>query len=281
MPASEVVLNAVFYVLAAAAAGGAFLVATSRNIVRSAFALLVVLFSVAGLYAVMKADFIAAAQVLIYVGGILVLIIFAVMLTHKITDVKISNDATPGPAALCAVLCLLFSLGVVILKAGKWPTAAEERLVRAGEVELRTAQFQKDARTPMAPGGPTFEAAAFLRARIPKAPSGARLVEFRVLGEDRKLLVTRSAALGESGEASALIEGLPPGKATWEVRLPSESGAATDAVRAGDFVVHAGLTEPVALALSGRYLFAFEAVSVLLLAALVGAAYLARKEVRG
>jgi NADH:ubiquinone oxidoreductase subunit 6 (subunit J) len=280
MSASEGVLNAVFYVLAAAAAGGAFLVATSRNIVRSAFALLIVLFSVAGLYAVMKADFIAAAQVLIYVGGILVLIIFAVMLTHKITDVKISNDATPGPAALCAVLCLLFSLGVVILKAGKWPTAAEERQVKAGAVEFRTAQFQKDGRTPMAPGGPTFEAAALLRARLPKAPAGARLVEFRVLGEDKKL-VTRSAVLGESGEASALFEGLPAGPVTWEVRLPSESGAATDAVRAGDFVVHAGLTEPVALALSGRYLFAFEAVSVLLLAALVGAAYLARKEVKG
>jgi hypothetical protein len=52
----------------------------------------------------MKADFIAAAQVLICVGGILVLIIFAVMLTHRITDVKLSNDSTPGPAAF-SVLC--------------------------------------------------------------------------------------------------------------------------------------------------------------------------------
>ena len=66
-------------------------VATSRNIVRSAFALLAVLFSAAALYAVMKADFIAAAQVLIYVGGILVLIIFAVMLTHRVADVRVSN----------------------------------------------------------------------------------------------------------------------------------------------------------------------------------------------
>src|SRR3989475_10467864 len=115
MSTSEIVLTVVFYVLALAAVAGAAAVATSRNIVRSAFALLAVLFSAAALYAVMKADFIAAAQVLIYVGGILVLIIFAVMLTHRITDVKLSNDSTPGPAAFCACLCLLFSLVVVIL----------------------------------------------------------------------------------------------------------------------------------------------------------------------
>src|SRR5437762_11166772 len=92
MDVSEIVLNVVFYALAVAAVGGAVAVAASRNIVRSAFALLSVLFSAAALYALMKADFIAAAQVLIYVGGILVLIIFAVMLTHRITDVNISNE---------------------------------------------------------------------------------------------------------------------------------------------------------------------------------------------
>ena len=47
-----------------------------------------------------------------------------------------------------------------------------------------------------------------------------------------------------------------------------------------DFVVYRGVTEPIALALTGPYLFAFEVVSVLLLAALIGAAFLARKEVK-
>ncbi len=46
-----------------------------------------------------------------------------------------------------------------------------------------------------------------------------------------------------------------------------------------DFEVNRGVTQPIAWALSSRYLFAFEAISVLLLAALVGAAFLARKEV--
>jgi len=131
MTASDIALNVIFYVLAAAAIGGAVAVAASKNIVRSAFALLAVLFSAAALYAVMKADFIAAAQVLIYVGGILVLIIFAVMLTHRITDVKLSNDSTPGPAAFCACLCLLFSLVVVILFTAKWQREPESVTVRA------------------------------------------------------------------------------------------------------------------------------------------------------
>ena len=47
-----------------------------------------------------------------------------------------------------------------------------------------------------------------------------------------------------------------------------------------DFTVYRGVTEPAARALAGPYLFAFESISVLLLAALVGAAFLARKEVR-
>src|SRR5687767_8241277 len=115
MPVSEILLNVFFYVFALAALGGAFAVAVSRNIVRSAFALLVVLFSAAAMYAFMRADFIVVAQIIIYVGGILVLIIFAVMLTHKITDVQLSNDSAPGPAALFACVCVFFSLVVIVL----------------------------------------------------------------------------------------------------------------------------------------------------------------------
>jgi NADH:ubiquinone oxidoreductase subunit 6 (subunit J) len=115
MDASDLWLNVFFYLFAAGALGGAAAVALSRNIVRSAFALLAVLVSVAAMYAIMKADFIAAAQVLIYVGGILVLIIFAVMLTHRITDVNVSNDSAPGLAAACACFCLMFSIVLILL----------------------------------------------------------------------------------------------------------------------------------------------------------------------
>ena len=62
-------------------------VVISPNLVHSAVSLLITLFSVAGLYVFLYADFLAATQVVIYVGGILVLIIFGVMLTNKIDKI--------------------------------------------------------------------------------------------------------------------------------------------------------------------------------------------------
>ncbi|MBI4713338.1 MAG: NADH-quinone oxidoreductase subunit J, partial [Planctomycetes bacterium] len=109
---SELIYQVIFYAFAALVVGSAFIVAFSRNIVYSAFALLLTFFGVAGLYVFLAAEFLAAAQVLIYVGGILVLILFAVMLTNKITDVKLSNPATSpwiaAPLALVIFAGLLY-----------------------------------------------------------------------------------------------------------------------------------------------------------------------------
>tara|TARA_Y100000996_G_C22259069_1_gene535118 strand:+ start:85 stop:591 length:507 start_codon:yes stop_codon:yes gene_type:complete len=68
-------------------------VVLSPNLIHSAVFLLFTLFGVAGLYVFLYADFIAATQVIIYVGGILVLIIFGVMLTNNIDDPKLSNQS--------------------------------------------------------------------------------------------------------------------------------------------------------------------------------------------
>lgn len=81
----------VFYAFALLTVGSAAAVAFSSNIVYSAFALMGTLFGVAALYVFLAADFVAAAQVLIYIGGILVLILFAVMLTHRIANIEVSN----------------------------------------------------------------------------------------------------------------------------------------------------------------------------------------------
>lgn len=80
-----------FYLVAAVTILSAAGVAFSPNIVYSAFALMGTFMGVAGIYVFLAADFVAVVQVLIYVGGILVLTIFAVMLTHRIADVRISN----------------------------------------------------------------------------------------------------------------------------------------------------------------------------------------------
>jgi NADH-quinone oxidoreductase subunit J len=94
-----------FYLIAAVTVLSAAGVAFSPNIVYSAFALMGTFMGVAGLYVFLAADFVAVVQVLIYVGGILVLMLFAVMLTHRIADVRVSNRSVGSlPALLIIVL---------------------------------------------------------------------------------------------------------------------------------------------------------------------------------
>ena len=88
---THIVYDAAFYILAFFVIGSAGIVALSRNIMRSAFALVVTFLGVAGLFALLSADFLAATQLLVYVGGILVLILFAVMLSSRLKEIKISN----------------------------------------------------------------------------------------------------------------------------------------------------------------------------------------------
>lgn len=72
-----------FYVLAAVTLGSGLMVTLSKDIVRVAFWLLSALCGVAGLYLTLGADFVGFTQVLVYVGGILVLILFGIMMTNK------------------------------------------------------------------------------------------------------------------------------------------------------------------------------------------------------
>ena len=81
----------IFVFLAAATLIGAAGVALSRNIFWSAMGLLSCLIGVGGMYVLLSADFVAITQLLVYIGGVLVLIIFAVMLTSQIEDINVSN----------------------------------------------------------------------------------------------------------------------------------------------------------------------------------------------
>lgn len=73
-----------FYLLAATSVGSALLIVSLKNLVRSIFLFFVTLFSLAGLYVFALADFIAVTQVIVYVGGVLVLMLFAFMLSNQI-----------------------------------------------------------------------------------------------------------------------------------------------------------------------------------------------------
>jgi NADH-quinone oxidoreductase subunit J len=72
----------IFYMLAATVIGGGVMAVTSRKIFRSAVFLLFSLIGIAGLYFLLSYEFIAAVQIIVYVGGIVVLIIFSIFLTH-------------------------------------------------------------------------------------------------------------------------------------------------------------------------------------------------------
>jgi len=116
--------TAVFYLIALVTVGSAGMVALSRNIIYSAFSLLGTFMGVAGIYVFLGADFVAAVQLLIYVGGILVLILFAVMLTHRITDVEITNRAAGRIPALLVIGVFVYLL-IQTVKETPWFKAKE------------------------------------------------------------------------------------------------------------------------------------------------------------
>lgn len=99
-----IVPQLVFYMLAVLTVGSAMIVAFSHNIVYSTFALLGAFMGVVGIYVLLAADFVAMVQLLVYVGGILVLTIFAVMLTQGIADVTVSNRAVGAVPSLVTVV---------------------------------------------------------------------------------------------------------------------------------------------------------------------------------
>jgi NADH:ubiquinone oxidoreductase subunit 6 (subunit J) len=76
-------VQVMFYIMSFVVLGSALMVAISKNLVRSIFMFFVTLFGLAGLYVLAVADFVAVTQIVIYVGGILVLILFAFMLSGK------------------------------------------------------------------------------------------------------------------------------------------------------------------------------------------------------
>ena len=78
--------TAIFYLLSVIVMGPALLVVTVKNVFHSALWLILSLVGVAGLYAMMAADFLFAVQLMVYAGGIMVLLLFVVLLSGKPSD---------------------------------------------------------------------------------------------------------------------------------------------------------------------------------------------------
>jgi NADH-quinone oxidoreductase subunit J len=114
-------VSVVFWVLSLLAVGSALLVVTTRHLVHAALWLVVTLGSVAGLFLVLAAEFVAWVQVLIYVGAVVVLLLFALMLTKAPTGRQ--EDLTVAralPAAVVAGLVGAFVLSRLRADSSVW-----------------------------------------------------------------------------------------------------------------------------------------------------------------
>ena len=102
-----------FWLLAAMTIGGASMIIVSRNLIHAVIYLIIALLGVAGLYLTLSADFIAVVQVLIYVGAISVLMLFAIMLTPRAQRDN-SETSLTLPAAFVMVLVLIATVYVAL-----------------------------------------------------------------------------------------------------------------------------------------------------------------------
>ena len=119
MSSTDVFFAIVFYVVAITMVVGAVGMVLNRDMIRSAMLLILVLSGVAGMYVLLSADFLAIAQLLVYVGAIMILMLFAIMLTPNQLDLPGgSPQAQRISAALIALAVGALSIGVVVTN--KW-----------------------------------------------------------------------------------------------------------------------------------------------------------------
>jgi NADH-quinone oxidoreductase subunit J len=109
----------IFYVFALLTVCSAVIVVFSKNVIHAAFALLFTFFGVAALYVLLQADFLAVTQVLIYVGGILVLLLFGLMLTNNVVSVDIKTGSLRMVPALLLIAVVAGSLSGIFYSTWK------------------------------------------------------------------------------------------------------------------------------------------------------------------
>ncbi len=117
-----------FYILAGIAVISAILVVTLRSLVHCVISLALLLLTVAGLYMTLFAEFIALVQILIYVGAVIVLFLFLIMLTHRIADKGIKQTNEQKGISFILTGLLLFLL-ITILNRTSWNITPQGEIV--------------------------------------------------------------------------------------------------------------------------------------------------------
>ena len=110
-------MNIAFWIISAVAVLGAVLAVTLRNLVHCVLALILFFIGIAAHYFLLRADFLGTVQILIYVGAVAVLILFAIMLTHNVTSVDGPKELLGvkwwSGAAIAATLAILLKKAIL------------------------------------------------------------------------------------------------------------------------------------------------------------------------
>ncbi len=144
----------VFLLFSLITLGGGLLVVTTRNLFHGALFLMLSLFGVAGLFVLLTAPFLAGIQVVVYIGAIAILIIFAIMLTPQVTTTQPTNSQWIAALVVAVVLfALLASVVTPILSelgAEGWgasfteknpPPVPEDSIVELGSAFVDPERF--------------------------------------------------------------------------------------------------------------------------------------------
>jgi NADH:ubiquinone oxidoreductase subunit 6 (subunit J) len=129
-------LQAVFIILSLVTLGAAVMVVTSRSLFHSALWLILAFFGIAAIFILLNAEFLAVVQVLIYIGAISTLIIFAIMLSRNVMDLK-GRRFNEQWGVVAGFSVLLFVVLLALLTRVSWPVTAEsvppDAIARLGE----------------------------------------------------------------------------------------------------------------------------------------------------
>jgi NADH-quinone oxidoreductase subunit J len=130
--------DALFWIFAAVMIGSAILVVTMRDIIRCGLAMIVCFGSLAGIYVILGAPLIAATQVIVYIGGISVLILFAIMLTQtKDAPSRLVFQTQALPAAIASIVIAV----VIALAIGATDWSEADKRIRLATADLSRALF--------------------------------------------------------------------------------------------------------------------------------------------
>ncbi len=138
------VSHVVFIILSAVALVGALGVVTSRKLFYAALFLILSFVGVAGFYVLLEVELLAMIQILVYVGAIAILIVFAIMLSQRMMSAEYRASNEQWLIGLVAALALFVVLAFVLLSAN-WPTATadvpEDAISRLGQALVDPNQF--------------------------------------------------------------------------------------------------------------------------------------------